>query len=281
MPNGGKVITESLQVVRPVALWLGAIAAAAYALAVNSGQATGVLLGAVLVLMAVATICQVHRAVSTVRSQSRVIHRAAVEAERHYVDVLRRIMKFVEAREKYADGHSQRVGQLAAEMAARLGLNRKECDLLGVAGELHDIGLLAIPEGVLTRHSRFGIEEHRTVRKHSQISYDILKPLESLSDVLPAIRHHHERVNGTGYPGGIVGEEIPLGARILAVADAYDAMTHDRPHRPATTQLTAMKELIRCAGYGYDTKCVEALADVVHLPKLAEAIEPAAAAAPA
>ena len=191
-----------------------------------------------------------------------------VECEAHYVSVLRRMMKYVEAREALGGGHSQRVGALAAKIAAHLAMDPEQCRLLGLAGELHDIGLLAIPEGMLNQHSRIGVAEFRTIQKHSEVSYEILKPLESLRAVLPAIRHHHERMNGTGYPMGIREMAIPLGARILAVADAYDAMTHDRPHRAAMTPLAAMNELERCTPAGYDRQCVDALARVMHLPQL-------------
>jgi HD-GYP domain-containing protein (c-di-GMP phosphodiesterase class II) len=93
-----------------------------------------------------------------------------------------------------------------------------------------------------------------------------------LAGVLPAIRAHHERLNGTGYPAGLAGDEIPLGARILAVADAYEAMTHDRPHRPAVSPLIAMRELRRCCPSGFDPQCVEALAHVLNVPALEETL---------
>ena len=108
----------------------------------------------------------------------------------------------------------------------------------------------------------------RTVREHSDISYEVLKPLAMLAPVLPAIRHHHERTNGTGYPAALAGDAIPLEARILAVADAYDAMTHDRPHRQALSSLVALRELRRCCPSGYDSRCVEALAEVLHAPAM-------------
>ena len=129
---------------------------------------------------------------------------------------------------------------------------------------------LAVLTGTLVV-SGLRVAEFRTIQKHSEVSYEILKPLESLREVLPAIRYHHERMNGTGYPAGIREEEIPLGARILAVADAYDAMTHDRPHRSAMTPLAAMKELDRCTPHGYDRTCVDALAGMMHLPLLTAA----------
>ena len=144
--------------------------------------------------------------------------------------------------------------------------------MLELAGQLHDIGLLAVPETIIQSYARFGVEEFRSVQKHSEASYEVLKPLEMLADVLPAVRYHHERLNGTGYPAGLKEGQVPLGARILAVADSYDAMTHDRPHRAAMSPLVAMRELQRCCPSGYDPECVEALAEIMNIPALEETV---------
>jgi len=216
-----------------------------------------------MLLVAGVMIFHVHWAVSQLGKQSLTLRQAAVEAEGHYVNVLRRIVRIVEDRDKYTRGHSQRIGRLTEQVARRLGLPAAQCELLHLAGELHDIGLLAVSEGVLGKQTNFGTGDFRTVKRHSEVSYEVLKPLEMLHPVLPAIRYHHERGNGTGYPMGLSGEAIPLEARILAVADAYDAMTHDRPHRPAMTPAGAVSELRRCTPSGYDSQCVEALAAVV------------------
>jgi len=261
--------------IRPVALCVVGIVIAACALAIGGWHTGSVVLGGLLIIVTAVMVCRLWRAMHMLHRISSDAWTSIADCEEHYVTVLRRIMKFVEAREKHGGGHSERVGRLASQMASRIGLSPGECEMMGLAGELHDIGLLAIPEGVLNQHSRIGVNEFRTIQKHSEVSYEILKPIDSLGDVLPAIRYHHERMNGTGYPAGIRGDEIPLGARILAVADAYDAMTHDRPHRPAMTPLDAMRELDRCTPHGYDATCVEALADLMHLPLLAQAASPA------
>ena len=267
-----RYLSETFDVVRPVTLGVAAIAVIAYAMAVTGRQMVTLLLGAVLLLIAGVMILQIQRAVRRLRRQSETVRKAAVEAERHYVDVLRRILKFVETREQYAHGHCERVGALAAQIGARLHLGRNRCRTLGLAGELLDIGLLAVPDGVLAKRGRFGTGDMPSVQKHSQASYDILKPLGSLADALPGIRHHHERMNGTGYPDALVGEDIPIEARILAVADTFDAMTHDRPQSPAMAPLAAVGELRRCSPAGYDSRCVEALAHIFHVPKLEKAL---------
>jgi len=265
------LLTEGAQVVRPASISIIAIAVVACAMAIKGWQQVSLMLGGILVLFAALLLLQVWRGVSHLSHHGQRAHRAAVRAERHYVGVLRRILKIVEAHEQYSQGHSERIGALAKKMARQFGMDRDQCILLGLAGELHDIGLLAIPEGILKKRCHLGAQEFQTIQQHPEISYEILKPLRSLADVLPAIRHHHERMNGTGYPAGLSGEGIPIGARILAVADAYDAMTHDRPYRRAVSPLEAVRELQRCSPDGYDSRCVAVLAELMHVPKMEEA----------
>jgi len=251
----------------------------ACAMALSGLHATSILLEGVLVVLAGVMIFYVYRAMRELHGESTGLRAAAAEAEAHYVNVLRRIVRIVEARDKYTQGHSQRIGQLAERIARKLGKPRRECEMLNLAGQLHDIGVLAVSEGLLNKRTHLGADEFQAVQKHAEISYEILRPLSSLQGALEAVRYHHERLNGTGYPAGLVGKEIPVGARILAVADAYDAMTHDRPQRAAMSPLRAMEELQRCTPVAYDPRCVEALAEVVHLPKLQHAMTPETAAA--
>ena len=270
MSNDGKVWSETFHVLRPVCVFLTAMAVVAIAMATKGWRVATVLLAVMLVLIGGLLVLQVHRAVMHLRRRSMLLREAALEAERHYVDVLRRIIRFVEARDKYGCGRSERVGGLAEQISRHLRLEDHKCSLMGLAGQLHDIGLIAVPEAILNRTERWGTSEFQSVQKHPEVSFDVLKPLDSLADVLPAIRHHHERMNGTGYPSGLAGQEIPLEARIIAVAEAFEAMTHDRPHRPGVTPLAAMRELRRCTPAGYDPVCVEALCQVIHLPVLQE-----------
>ena len=174
----------------------------------------------------------------------------------------------VEGRDDYLAGRSERIARLAEEMAPRLGVSPSRAKLLGMAGRVHDIGLLSVPERVLAKPTGLNGSEYRAVKEHSDVGYRMLKPLTFLADVLDAVRHHHERMNGSGYPDGLTGEEIPIEARILSVADAYDAMTHDRPHRSALTPPQSIGEMLRCSPFGYDADCVAALAETVHLAHL-------------
>lgn len=263
---------EGCEAIRMVCICLLGIAVGVVAMTVRGWGITSLALAGLMLLMGAALVLQVFYVFRRLTDRSVDLQRAAVQAEEHHVKVLWRIVRFIEARDKYTRGHSQRVGQLAEQIAGRMGLDPRRCALLNKAGRLHDIGLLATPAKILAQHCRLGVDAFHKVRKHSEIGYEVLKPLDSLAPVLPAVLHHHERMNGTGYPRGLQGDEIPLEARILAVADAYDAMTHDRPHRSAMSPYLAMQELCRCTPAGFDADCVEALGEIVHLPRLEEVL---------
>ncbi len=270
--------SDPRRVVCVMCLFVGGLGAVAMALAILGAQMAVILLGSVIITVSGTLALMTHWAATHYNRQSQTLRQAAALAEQHYLSVLRQIVRIVEARDRYTHGHSERVGLLAERIARQLGLPAQRCEQLGMAGQLHDIGLLAVPGNVLDKQGVFSAGEYKTVQKHSEVSYDLLQPMESLAEVLPAIRHHHERINGTGYPDGLAGDAISLEARILAVADSYEAMTHDRPHRPAMTPLAATEELRRCCPWGYDERCVEALAQIVHLGELQEIMSLAGAA---
>ena len=268
--TSGLITPNPHRIVRVAGLAAAALALAAVAILGNYWQADRFLLAGAIAAIAALVLYTVHHAFTHMHAHTGRLASSACEAERHYVEVLRRIVKIVEARGEHWAGHSERVGQWARRMSVELGLDADLAEQMGLAGELHDIGLLAVPEALLAQHGNFGSEAFGSVQKHSEASFELLRPLESLARVLPAIRHHHERMNGTGYPHGLGGQKVPMEARILAVADAYDAMTHDRPHRSALSPYQAMRELRRCTPDGFDGACVDALAAVVNLPKLEE-----------
>ncbi len=272
MSDPANVNRRMYEVIRVVSLILIAIAVVACAMAVKGLQWASILLAAVIVLMGGLVIVKVTRAIRELRAHSLLLQQAAGNTEEHYVSVLRRVVKFVESRDKYMHGRSERIGKLTQMMAEALKFAPDKCRMMNIAGQLHDIGLLAVPDGVLGRQYTLGGSDYRTVKRHAEISYEVLRPLTSFAPILPAIRYHHERMNGTGYPAGLKGDAIPMEARILAVADTYDSMTHDRPHRPAMTPLEAMKELRHCTPAGYDKACVEALAEIVNLAELEPAM---------
>ncbi len=222
--------------------------------------------------MSMALVAKLCRAVAALRRQCAGAMDGAQQAEEHYIGVLKQIIRYVDSRENYTRGRSERIGNLCESISQKMGMEAATCSQMNLAGQLHDVGLLAVSERILNKRALLGSKEFQAVQKHAEVSCELLSPMDSLGGVLPAIRHHHERMNGTGYPHGLSGTNIPLEARILAVADSYDAMTHDRPHRSAMSPAEAMAELRRCTPAGYDTQTVDALAAVLRLPELSRPV---------
>lgn len=267
-------IRDKFDLLRPVCIITVAMAAVGCEMAITGRGKSLPLLIVAIVLLGLLLALHIHKYVSRINSHTNLLARAAGEAEVHYVEVLRTIIHFVEARDKYSRGRSERIGLIAQKIGQALSLPADQCELLNLAGQFHDIGLMAVPEIILNKHTKLGVAEFRAVQKHCDAGYEMLRPLGSLAGILPAVRYHHERCNGTGYPHGMKVENTPLEARIMAVADSFDAMTHDRPHRGAMAQAEAMRELVRCSPEGYDPKCVQALADVINLKDLQEIMPP-------
>jgi diguanylate cyclase (GGDEF)-like protein len=165
----------------------------------------------------------------------------------------------VDARDTYTGSHSTRVAELGAWIAARLGLDVEYIELTRLAGSLHDLGKLAVPEEILRKPGPLTQAERTVLERHSQIGFRMLESL-GVEPVAEWVLHHHERWDGMGYPDGMAGEEIPLGARIIFVADAYDAMTSDRAYRSRLTPREAVAELERCAGTQFDPEIVSVFA---------------------
>jgi diguanylate cyclase (GGDEF)-like protein/putative nucleotidyltransferase with HDIG domain len=161
----------------------------------------------------------------------------------------------VDERDAYTGRHSYVVGELAARVARLLGLETEEVELVRLAGSLHDLGKLAVPEEILRKPGPLSEAELLVLRRHPQIGFRMLRSL-GVEPVSQWVLHHHERWDGHGYPHGLGGEEIPLGSRILFVADAYDAMTSDRVYRPRVDHERAITELERCAGTQFDPEVV-------------------------
>jgi diguanylate cyclase (GGDEF)-like protein len=167
------------------------------------------------------------------------------------------LARAVDARDAYTGVHSSEVGELAARIATRLGLDSDEIELIRLAGSLHDLGKLAIPEEILRKPGPLNDTERIVVERHPQIGFRMLDSL-GIDPVASWVLHHHERWDGDGYPDRLSGERIPLGARILLVADAYDAMTTDRVYRGRLADEDAIRELERCAGTQFDPGVVAA-----------------------
>jgi diguanylate cyclase (GGDEF)-like protein len=169
------------------------------------------------------------------------------------------LAKAVDARDTYTGSHSTRVAELSAWIAHRLGLDREHIELTRLAGSLHDLGKLAIPEEILRKPGPLTDPERLVLQRHPEIGHRMLESL-GVDPVAEWVLHHHERWDGTGYPERLRGDEIPLGARIIFVADAYDAMTSDRAYRGRLTPREAIEELERCSGTQFDPDIVAAFA---------------------
>jgi diguanylate cyclase (GGDEF)-like protein len=170
------------------------------------------------------------------------------------------LAKAVDARDAYTGSHSERVGDIAARIARRLGLDDAQVELTRLAASLHDLGKLAIPEEILRKPGALNESERLVLQRHPQIGFRMLESL-GVEPVAEWVLHHHERWDGDGYPDRLRGDEIPLGARIIFVADAYDAMTSERLYRHPLSQREALDELERCSGSQFDPAVVDAFSE--------------------
>ena len=193
---------------------------------------------------------------------------AELEAEKESlrlmsVSIAETLINAMEAKDLYLRGHSQRVAELAGQLAEELGLDATICEDLRVAGRLHDVGKIGIQEAILNKPGRLTSEEFEHVKRHVQIGLDILAPLFHIKKPLKYVEHHHERWDGAGYPLGLSGEAIPMGARILCAADTFDALTSKRAYREPLEALAALEHLKIDAGKQFDPCVYDALVRVV------------------
>lgn len=189
--------------------------------------------------------------------------RAAVqETERAYMGTLEALTRALEIRDHETEGHSRRVVQYTLALAQQVGLTESQLVPMMRGALLHDIGKIGIPDRILRKPGPLTPDEWETMKTHTRIGYEMLYPIEFLRDVTSIILHHHERYDGSGYPCRLKGDEIPIGARIFAVADAYDAMTSDRPYRRGRDHAGAVREIVRCAGTHFDPQVVDALLSI-------------------
>lgn len=180
-----------------------------------------------------------------------------------YFEITKALAQAIEAKDPYTHGHSERVMEYAAQIAQKLDLPEEEKELLKYAAMLHDIGKIGVRGIVLNNPNGLTNEEYDEIKKHPAVGEGIIQPIELLQPIRQFIKHHHEWYNGKGYPDGLSGENIPLGARILAVTDAYDAMKSDRPYRKALTEETAIQELKRGSSTQFDPKIVEIFLEIL------------------
>ena len=174
-----------------------------------------------------------------------------------FLGTLEALTTSIDAKDKYTCGHSQRVALLTAQLAHAYGLDADQVDRFRIAGLVHDIGKIGVPEHVLTKTG--GLTEHEIVaiQKHPEIGARILRDIPQMEDILGGVLHHHEKYGGGGYPHGIAGEEIPLDARMISLADTFDAMSSCRTYRNALTRCSVLREMKRVSGAQFDPKLAE------------------------
>jgi putative nucleotidyltransferase with HDIG domain len=169
----------------------------------------------------------------------------------------------LDARDRYTAGHSAAVAIYARDIAARIGLDLREQELVHLCGLVHDVGKIGLPAGLLEKPGALTLDERRQMELHSEIGERILRNVDDYAEIAEVVRHHHERFDGNGYPDRLGGETIPLLARIIAVADAYDAMTSDRPYRDAMPSRVARLRLAQAVDSQFDTAVVAAFEAVL------------------
>ena len=175
----------------------------------------------------------------------------------------------LEAKDPYTRWHSERVGAWGRRLASAMGRSAAEIDTVTQAGLLHDIGKIGVPETVLGKRGPLDHDEWALMRNHPLVGAQIVAPFDFFAEGALVVRHHHERWDGSGYPDGLAGAAIPLGARIIAVADVFDALTSDRPYRPALPRAAALAYLTEEAGRTLDADVVAVLLGLVHVTERA------------
>lgn len=185
-----------------------------------------------------------------------------IDLQRTYRGLLETLLAAIDQRDRETEGHSERVAAYTMLIAERMQLELPELIHIERGALLHDIGKIGIPDRILHKAGPLTDDEWVVMKRHPEIGYDICRRIEALSEASSIVLHHHERFDGRGYPWGIAGDEIPLGARIFAIVDTFDAITSDRPYRMAQPTEVAFEEITRCSGTQFDPEVVQVFRDI-------------------
>jgi putative nucleotidyltransferase with HDIG domain len=194
-----------------------------------------------------------------VRDRTKQLAAKHQELRTAYVQTVGALAEAVDAKDTYTRGHSERVGVYASKIAREMNFPKEFIERVYIAGLLHDVGKIGVPDRVILKPDSLNDEEYALIKEHPQIGAKILEPVSFLSEIVPCVRHHHEWFDGCerGYPDGLAGDSIPLASRIILVADTVEAMTSDRPYRKAMSLDCVVSELTKYAGSQFDPACVE------------------------
>jgi putative nucleotidyltransferase with HDIG domain len=174
-----------------------------------------------------------------------------------FISTIKSLAAAIDAKDPYTRGHSDRVARLSLAIAREMSLDRQNVERVQIAALLHDVGKIGLDDAVLRKPERLSEEEYGLVKRHPTMGANIMEPIKQLKDIIPGIRHHHEAFDGSGYPDGLAGGEIPLIARIISVADTFDAMTSDRLYQKAMDDEFVTKTLVRLSGTRFDPNVVQ------------------------
>jgi HD-GYP domain-containing protein (c-di-GMP phosphodiesterase class II) len=184
------------------------------------------------------------------------------------------LVSLLDLRDRYTGSHSSRVATYSRSIAVQLGMDDDEIESVVLAASLHDIGKIGVPDHVLLKPGPLEIDEFEWIRKHPEYGWMALRNVEGFHAESLMVLHHHERMDGQGYPGGLRETQIPLGSRIISVADSFDALTTDRPYRKARSKRAALQEIVRCTGPQFDASVVSAFSAAVQIEIREEPVSP-------
>lgn len=200
---------------------------------------------------------------NTIKTINEQLHDKNQELERAYLDTIGILRQTVEAKDPYTRGHSDRVSEYSVLIGKKLGLDENTLHILKIGGLFHDIGKIGIPDSILLKESKLSDEEYSQIKNHPMIGVHMLGDAAIFTDILPIVKHHHERYDGRGYPSQLVGDDIPYVARIAAVADTFDAMTSKRSYRNSLPIDVVRAEIERCSGTQFDPNIAKVFLDIM------------------
>ena len=200
---------------------------------------------------------------NTIKTINKQLHDKNEELERAYLDTIGILRQTVEAKDPYTRGHSDRVSEYSVLIGKKLGLDEKTLHILKIGGLFHDIGKIGIPDSILLKESKLSDEEYSQIKNHPMIGVHMLGDAAIFTDILPIVKHHHERYDGRGYPSQLVGDDIPYVARIAAVADTFEAMTSKRSYRDSLPIDVVRAEIERCSGTQFDPNIAKVFLDIM------------------